>query len=232
MEWWETFFDEAYTETWAADGAFDRTEDLVPSLVRFLDLPPGARILDAPCGFGRFAGRLHLAGYDVVGIDGSPDQIRLARQRHPGPDYLVADVREPPSGPYDAVLNLYSSIGYSTDPADDLAAFAAAHGVLAPGGVFVLETMHRDALAHLFGAEIPRNDARKEEGWTDWRTGVRTSTVEIGGERREFRVRVYSATELVAMLEQAGFADIEVHGDFDRTPLDPTTRLAIRATSR
>lgn len=142
--WWETFFDEAYVRAWESDGAFQSTDEAVADLLGFLRLEPGAAILDIPCGFGRFAGPLHEAGHDVVGVDASPDQIRLAREHHPGPRYELGDMRDPPPGPFDAVLNLYSSFGYFDDPADDAACLRAWHQVLRPGGTLVLESMHRD----------------------------------------------------------------------------------------
>lgn len=55
-------------------------------------VPPGARILDAGCGPGRIAARLHAAGHDVVGVDVDPALIAAAEEDHPGPDWRVADL--------------------------------------------------------------------------------------------------------------------------------------------
>jgi hypothetical protein len=48
-----------------------------------------------------------------------------------------------------------------------------------------------------------------------------------GGEResRTLSLRVYTATELVAMLERAGFAEVRCHGDLDGGPFGTETRL-------
>lgn len=227
--WWQGFFDRAYVDTWEADGAFEGTEEEVDQLVTFLrSLPDGARLLDIPCGFGRFSAPLQDAGFEVTGVDLSEDQIQLARERNPGPTYEVGDMREPPPGPFDAVLNLYSSMGYFEDPADDLAALRAWHDVLAPGGLLVIETMHRDRVAWLWRQDFDPG-VRKEEGWTDWATGVRTSTVEVAGEQRQFRIRLYTATDLVRMVTAAGFTEVEVFGGLEEAPLDPSRRLALRA---
>jgi hypothetical protein len=40
---------------------------------------------------------------------------------------------------------------------------------------------------------------------------------------------VYSATELLGMLERAGFADAKPYGDFEGNPFTPDTRLLIVA---
>ena len=51
------------------------------------------------------------------------------------------------------------------------------------------------------------------------------------GERRSvtFRVRCYTATELVKLLAEVGLTDIECFGDFEGAPLSRETRLVVRA---
>ena len=46
-----------------------------------LELPPGARILDVACGSGWLSEYFARLGYDVTGIDISPDLIRLSEDR-------------------------------------------------------------------------------------------------------------------------------------------------------
>lgn len=46
-----------------------------------LDLPAGARILDAACGSGWLSEYFARLGYDVTGIDISPDLIEISRER-------------------------------------------------------------------------------------------------------------------------------------------------------
>ena len=234
MEWWEAFFDEDYVRAWDAAGSFENTAEQADDLERQLALEPGARILDVPCGFGRIAGPLHERGYEVTGLDFSEDQLRLAREQHPGPAYVQGDMREPPPGPFDAVINIFSSFGYFEHRDDDMAALHAWYEVLAPGGVLLMETMHRDRLAYLFDPD-PDPDAGedqpvKETGTTDWVTGIRTATMTWGEVSKSFRVRLYTATELVRELESIGFHDIDVSGRLGgEVPLSPVTRLAIRA---
>ena len=63
----------AAAEPWAdADAA---------AIAALLDLPSGARVLDAPCGAGRIAVRLAERGLDVTGVDISPQEIEAARAR-------------------------------------------------------------------------------------------------------------------------------------------------------
>src|SRR4051812_26606943 len=63
---------------------------------RLLDamLPRGARVLDAGCGTGRVGAELAAWGHEVVGVDADPALIEAARQDHPGPVWLVADLSD------------------------------------------------------------------------------------------------------------------------------------------
>ena len=79
-------------------GEYDTTEEDAPASIELLGLAPGARVLDAGCGFGRFAAALAKQGCETVGVDISPAAIAEAERRCPGPTYLVADLTEPNVG--------------------------------------------------------------------------------------------------------------------------------------
>ncbi len=232
-EWWQTFFDRTYTETWDKAGSFDATAEEVTGIVTMLKADHAMRILDIPCGFGRHSGALHAMGHDVTGVDASTDQLALAEERNPGPTYVQADMRHPPPGPFDAVLNMFSSIGYFKDRDQDLKAMRAWEQVLTPGGSLLLEAMHRDRIALIHDPEDKNpigGDGTVEFGTMDWLTGVMNRTVRLpSGEEREFRVNTYTVTELADMADQAGLVDIEVFGDWDGGPVSPQTRLIMRA---
>jgi SAM-dependent methyltransferase len=59
-------------------------------LVRLL--PAGGRVLDAGCGTGRVAQRLHALGHDVVGVDVDESMVEVARERAPEITWHVADL--------------------------------------------------------------------------------------------------------------------------------------------
>ena len=48
-------------------------------------------------------------------------------------------------------------------------------------------------------------------------------------ESRTLSLRVYTATELLAMLDRAGFGEARCHGDLDGSPFGTATRLVIVA---
>ena len=231
VEWWRTFFDDDYVAAWTAAGAFEGSSEQAEQIAASL---PGSslRILDVPCGFGRIAARLQERGHIVTGIDVSSEQLRMAEERNPGPVYIRGDMRSPPPGPYDAVLNLFSSFGYFSERSEDLAALQAWFGVLRPGGILIMDLMHRDGLAYALGRghEPMPSGAVREAGVTDWVQGRRTVTVTYGAVSKTFQIWLYTATELVEALRATGFTRIEVSGDLTGTkPFSPATRLVLRA---
>lgn len=60
-------------------------------LVHAVQAPP-AQVLDAGCGTGRIAVRLHELGYDVVGVDVDAAMLREARAEAPHLEWLEADL--------------------------------------------------------------------------------------------------------------------------------------------
>src|SRR5215468_9964970 len=110
--WWERFFDAEYFRLWGQASAGGDEE--AASLWRILALGPGARVLDAGCGFGRVSLPLARLGAAVLGVDQSAPLLEEAEHRRGelGPDrlrYLHHDLRTPlPESGFDAALSLFS----------------------------------------------------------------------------------------------------------------------------
>jgi ubiquinone/menaquinone biosynthesis C-methylase UbiE len=110
--------------------------------------------------------------------------------------------------------------------------------VLRPGARLVLETMHRDLLVRDFHERDWRlaGEGRLllEQRTFEESSGVAQVTqtlVDPGGSResRSYSVRVYAVTELLAMLERAGFEETRTFGDLDGAPFGSGTRLVVVA---
>ena len=69
---------------------------------------PGADLLDAGCGTGRYAAELARRGYVVQGIDLSAELIEVARrsckEARISVSFAVGDIQRLASGRYDAIL--------------------------------------------------------------------------------------------------------------------------------
>ncbi len=99
--------------------------------------PAPARVLDAGCGTGRVAVRLHELGYDVTGVDVDESMLAQARAAAPALDWRHADLAALDLGAsYDVVVVAGNTLPLLDD--GDLApacARLAAH--TAPGGMLV-----------------------------------------------------------------------------------------------
>jgi ubiquinone/menaquinone biosynthesis C-methylase UbiE len=241
-ETWDALFSDFYLRAFADPEADADAEANAQSAARLSACPAGGELLDVPCGYGRHAIPLARAGYKVTGVDRSPTLLAEARRRagddHP-PELVEADYRELPfpDERFDAALNLFTSLGFYGDE-EDVKALTEICRVLRPGARLVIETMHRDRLVHGFREQdwhmVGAGRLLLEQRTFDAASGVAQTTqtlIETSGERdsRSFSVRVYTATELVAMLLGAGFAEAKCYGDLDGGPFGPRTRLVIVA---
>src|SRR4051812_39706512 len=99
-EWWKTFFDQDYLKIAGAMFSPEDNTRQTAELWSLLDLSPGCRLLDAPCGWGRLSRPLALLGATVLGVDQSETLLAAAEnQRGEVPRerlrYLRHDLRTP-----------------------------------------------------------------------------------------------------------------------------------------
>jgi len=102
---------------------------------------PGCRtVLDAGCGTGEHARLLAADGFEVDGFDLDPAFVQIAAMKHPAGRFFEADMtdfRAPHR--YDAVLCLFSSIGYLQTLDRVRLAVRCFREHLTPGGVMLVE---------------------------------------------------------------------------------------------
>ena len=242
-EAWDTVFNEFYLRAYATEERDEQAEGQALAAARLAGCPDGGHLLDVPCGFGRHSLPLARAGYRVTGVDRSQVLLDEAARRaagERGPEYVRADYRELPcpDAAFDAALNLFTSLGYLGDE-EDTRVLAEVRRVLRPEGRLVIETMHRDWLARNFQEQhwqrVGEGRLLLEQGAFDPAAGVAQTTqtlIDGSGEResRTWSLRVYSATELVAMVRRAGFESARCFGDLDGGPFTTDTRLVVLAT--
>jgi len=217
-------------------GRYEETERECEQIVALLGLAPGARVLDAGCGFGRTVGVLDAMGYDAVGVDISPAVIAEAQRRNPGPAYLVHDLTQPLPEEverFDAIVNVYSSFGYGATVEDDAAVLRTWHAALKPGGALVMELSdieRSQARLGPLGTVVDReDDGVHEHLWVDPDTHVLHVRYTADGQTLDVDTRLYEAGELAEMVAAAGFGEIARYGGFDGHPKQPTDRLVLVA---
>jgi SAM-dependent methyltransferase len=226
--WWRAgFFDDAYFHLHDPffPEAASRAE--VAAMIELLGLPYAARILDAPCGWGRHTTLFAEAGFVAFGADLSVDLLGHTTGGAAG--FAAADVRALPFADhsFDAVVNVFTSLGLFARAADDILALAEARRVLAPGGTFLLETMHRDEIMAVYAEKdawtLPDGTEVRVRRRFDPVTGIsherlRWKRGEQSGEKRH-ALRLRTATEVDALLRAAGYSAITYCGDWSGEPL-------------
>ncbi len=80
---------------------------------------PVRRVVDAGCGAGPLAEALVAAGFDVTGIDRSPDLLEIARSVCPTARFIQASIYETPIPPCEAVVALGESLTYHANSDGD-----------------------------------------------------------------------------------------------------------------
>jgi ubiquinone/menaquinone biosynthesis C-methylase UbiE len=241
-ETWDEFFNHFYLRAYAGIGQ-EEAEAQALAAARLAACPEGGELLDVPCGFGRHTVPLARAGYRVTGVDRSAALLEEARRRAAGerwPKLVRADYRQLPfrDATFDAAINLFSSLGYLGDE-EDTKALTEIGRVLRAGGRLVIETMHRDLLVRIFLEQswklVGEGRLLLEQRTFDAASGVVQTTQTLidgagGRDSRSYSIRVYAATELLAMLARAGFGDARCYGDLEGAPFTTGTRLVIAAT--
>ncbi len=107
-------------------------------------------VVELGCGTGSFTQILKRKGYDIIGIDMSPDMLNVARNKAAAEDldimYLEQDMRELDlyctAG---TIVSVCDSVNYVLEDDELLETFRLVNNFLFPGGVFIFDfnTLHK-----------------------------------------------------------------------------------------
>lgn len=201
---------------------------------------PGRTVLDLACGTGSLTRELALRGYEMIGVDLSPEMLAEAAEKNRGvgqiePIFLCQPMEKLDLyGTIDACVCCLDSVNYVTSPQKLQRAFERVHLFLMPGGLFLFDINTAEKLEGLDG-QVFLDET--EDAYCVWRAEFsrrsricsyfmdifqldRDSGLWRRGEELH-RERAYSIPELTAMLEQAGFHDIKTYGELKLRPPVP-----------
>jgi len=119
---------------------YNAESNLIGKLIHGRGRPRGSSVLDVACGTGLHAGHLAWEGFVVEGLELDERLLALARERNPGMVFHHADMVEFDLGRrFDAVVCLFSSIGYVKTLSRLNKTLATFSRHVEPGGVVLVE---------------------------------------------------------------------------------------------
>jgi len=223
---------------WAFDLLIDRpVAKECTAIARWLverRVVPGARLLDAGCGTGRYAIELGRRGYVVEGVDQSPELVDVAKRSaiHPGSvSFDVGNLLALPDHRYDAIL-CRGVLNDVVDTGSREAVFSSFAGALRREGVLILDVREWEATKD----RKQREPLFRKSVDTDRGKLTFTSITELDPERQQlllsethtlvndagehsrdyrFVMRCWTRTELESVFERGGFSSVEYFGAYD-----------------
>jgi SAM-dependent methyltransferase len=196
-----------------------RTESTtVAALLRAIN-PACKTILDVACGTAEHARYLVAAGFTVDGLDNDEAFLRIARSKNPTCRFFLGDMGafDLPDR-YDAVLCLFSSIGYLLTLEGLVAALRCFRRHLSPGGIVVVEPW-------LEAGAIDPARLGRDEAEVDGVRVVRTSRIQVDGRvsrvHLDYEVTDASGTRHAEEIHELGlFTAAEILACFREAGLD------------
>lgn len=196
---------------------------------------PVRTVLDLACGTGTMTCLLAQRGYELIGVDFSPEMLAVAAEKSAAvsgekPIFLCQSMEELDLyGTVDACVCLLDSVNHVTAPEQLRKAFHRVWLFLEPGGSFLFD-IHTPA--HLQGLDGEMFLDETEDAFCVWRTDydqesrICTYAMDVFQRegalwRREEEVHeeyAYTPEEIEESLGQAGFVDIRRYGECRLAP--------------
>jgi len=232
-EWFREFYIEELTEL----VGFPSTEDTqrqVTFVLKTLNLPRRAKILDLCCGYGRVTNLLAKSNdYQITGVDLSDEFLQIARDEFSSRNikYVQGDMRKLPfKNEFDAVVNLFTSFGYFETDEENEKVLGQINKALKAGGLLLLDYENkfnfvinevlkkkrswyntRQQQLYLIENDFDFLNEREIVTFRQYKDGAIVKQV-------CYNIRLFSFPELKKMLLRNGFEILGVWGDFEGAP--------------
>ena len=224
-EWFEEWFDTSYYHILYKSRGESEAERLINNLAAKLSFSTDWLYCDMACGKGRHAIYLNSLGFDVVGLDLSPNNIWQAQQtENERLQFFEHDIRDTYIPDYfDVVLNLFTSFGYFENNQENQKAIVAMANNIKEGGLLVLDYMNSRKAIESFNIHYQKTvdnilfDINKkiEQGYI-----FKHISFEDKGEKFQFeeRVKLLFLDDFQSFFEKAGLKLTAIFGDYDLNP--------------
>jgi glycine/sarcosine N-methyltransferase len=204
-------------------------------------------VLDCACGTGRDLLMFHSMGLAVAGSDLSDSMLAAAHRNIGEIDIPIRKVdycalAENYSAKFDAVVCLSNSINEPLEDAMTLQALRSMKSVLLPGGILVFDQGQTDASMQQPPAYAPILNTRDFTRFFTMAYDGDIQTVNIFDfihtdddsdfHQSSVRIRIRLCDSWFQILNQAGFSDVKLFGDWNATPYDRNSSQRLIAVAR
>ncbi len=137
---------------------YDQWADYITELLKEQGVESGL-LCELGCGTGSMTRRLKEKGFDMIGVDMSPEMLEIAMYEHmeeaQGILFLNQDMREfELYGTVDAIVSVCDSMNYLTDEKDILKVLKLCNNYLEAGGVFIFDMKTDYTFSHEMGNRV------------------------------------------------------------------------------
>lgn len=239
--WYKQWFDSPYYNILYQNRDKAEARLLIDALQQELQMPKGAKVLDLACGRGRHAIYLARKGFEVTGVDLSPQSINYAAQyEQENLSFYIMDMRHPFRINYfDYTFNFFTSFGYFASEKDHLKALQSVQAGLRKNGMFVLDYFN----SRLIRKKVVEQEQKQIQGIQfDIRKEIKHQaihkTIQIQDGEAAFqiteRVKLFELVDFEHLFEQSGLQLKKVFGNYQLDAFEPdvSPRLILIAQKR
>lgn len=160
--WFASWFDSPHYHILYKNRDYKEAEYFLKKLTDYLKPKNTDKILDLACGAGRHSIFLNKLGFNVTGVDLSPNSIETANESsNETLHFDVHDMREIyTENGFNYVFNMFTSFGYFESNEENIIMLQSVEKTLMPEGIFVLDFFN----AHRVVRDLVREETKEIEG--------------------------------------------------------------------
>lgn len=235
QHWYKESFGEDYLLAYQHRSK-EQAQKEVNQLIRWLQLKPQDHILDLCCGSGRHTISLAESGYHTVGIDLSETLLNKAVEdaQDLPVTFVHGDMRNVPfvDDSFQVVLNLFTSFGYFERNDHNVSVLKEIRRVLKPNGRFCIDFLNASYVQEHLVPESKRiigetliHEVREIKDDAVIKT---LRIIDSENERVYYeRIKMYTKSEMIKMLEQVGLHVEQIFGNFMGQPFSKESERMI-----
>ena len=209
---------------------YKKTADYIERVFEIYEKKPKL-VLDLACGTGSLTVELDKRGYDMTGIDLSPEMLAVASAKKTKGDILWLNQSMQGFelyGTVDAIICCYDSLNYIPGEENIKKCFDLAHNYLNPGGLFIFDVNSRYKFENIYAKNnfilenknifcSWQNNYSKKNKICDFY--INLFVMQSDGKYKRYyetqREYYHGEKFLKKTLGLSGFGDINIFGDFE-----------------